>query len=140
MKIRFKKTDEAAILPTKGTPDAAGLDLYATADTIIPAHGRGIIPVGLTLAYCEKGYWLAIMMRSSKRFKQDLYTEGVIDSDYRGDLGVKVWNQGDTDQKIEKGERFAQLIPHLQPEVEISEGEIEQTERGENGIGSTGKF
>lgn len=140
MKIRFKRTHQDAVLPTKGTDFAAGMDLYSVEEIIIPPKGRAIIPVGLTLAYCEPGYWLMLAMRSSKRFKLDLYTEGIIDSDYRGDMGVKVWNQSDQIRVIEKGERFAQIVVIPQPGVEIEEGEIENTERGENGLGSTGRF
>lgn len=140
MKVKFLRTSDKAVMPKKGTPYAAGMDVTAIEKTLIPAKSFAVVPVGLTLAYCEEGYWISILMRSSKRFKQNLLTEGVIDSDYRGDLGVKVFNLGDVDQVIEDGERFAQLVVVPQPEVEIEEGEIEDTERGSGGMGSTGRF
>jgi len=139
--LKFKKTHPDAVLPKQGSKEAAGLDIFATEETIIPAKKQAQVPIGLQLADCPKGCWIEIRIRSSKGIKGLAVLAGTIDSDYRGDMGAFIYNTGDEDFVIEKGERFAQLVPHMLPEnVSVEWGEVTETERGQGGFGSTGKF
>ena len=144
MKLRIKKLDERAILPTYGTAQAAGADLYVLLDeTVTIAPGQTVmLPTGLAIAVPE-GYAGLIFARSgmaSKRHLAPANKVGVIDADYRGPLVVALHNHGSDFQTVEPGERVAQLaiVPVLMPEMELVE-ELEDTERGVGGFGSTGR-
>lgn len=119
--IQFKKLDESAIIPTKGTPSAVGYDLYALKDvTVVGGAGCVLIPTGIAVQLPEHTYG-RIAMRSGLAVKQHLsVSAGVIDIDYSGGLGVVVYCTkthnllGELDvhtYTIKKGEKFAQLIP-----------------------------
>jgi len=141
--IKFKKTHDDAKLPSVNnngweTGDS-GYDLFAVEDTTIPARGSAVVPVGLTLADITPGYWFRIEPRSGLGFKHGLQPHlGVIDNQYRGDLGVKLYNFSDTDAVIEKGKGCAQLVVYklLQPAVEWAD-EVSDTNRGADGFGSS---
>ena len=116
--------------------------------TVIPARGSAIVPNGLNLVIDEQDpYWMQIQLRSSKGFKYELVPHsGVVDAGYCGDLGVKIYNLGDKDVIIEKGERYAQITVHRKPEYQLEEIDDIQFEalkakqnRGTNGFGSSGK-
>ena len=143
MKLRIKKLDDRAILPTYGTAQAAGADLYVLLDEAVTiAPGQTVmLPTGLAIAVPE-GYAGLIFARSgmaSKRHLAPANKVGVIDADYRGPLMVALHNHGSVPQTVEPGERVAQLaiVPVLMPEMELVE-ELEDTERGVGGFGSTG--
>ena len=132
------------------TPGAAGIDLPATAnfeadDRLwrIPAFGNAVINTGVQVAIPE-GCYGQVVMRSGHGFKRNLHCHiGTIDSDYRGVIKVKVFNLSDVPQIIMAGERFAQLIIQRYERVELVRSssdlsEIDQTERGAGGFGSTG--
>lgn len=145
VKIDYKKTREDAILPTQGSAEAAGYDLYVpeySDDIEIPAHSTKIIDIGLSIAIPEY-YFGAIFARSGLATKQGLRPAncvGVIDSDYRGSICVALHNDTDIDKVIKGGERIAQLV--LLPCVEIQFDKkdfLENTERNDNSFGSTGK-
>ena len=143
MKLRIKKLDDRAILPTYGTAQAAGADLYVLLDEAVTiAPGQTVmLPTGLAIAVPE-GYAGLIFARSgmaSKRHLAPANKVGVIDADYRGPLVVALHNHGTVFQTVEPGERVAQLaiVPVLMPEMELVE-ELEDTERGVGGFGSTG--
>ena len=145
-RIKFLKTHPDAQLPkastigTIGTGDT-GYDLTAVESIIIPANGSKVAPVGLTLAYVEQGFWFRIEPRSGLGFKHSLQPHlGVIDNGYRGDLGVKLYNFSNIDVHIHKGDRIAQFVvyPLIQPECEWV-NEIVESDRGDNGFGSSGK-
>lgn len=145
VEVKFKKTDDNAILPRKAHPDPmtgdTGYDLFAVKDTVIPARSSAVVPVGITLAYLTPGYWFRIEPRSGLGFKHSLQPHlGVIDNPYRGDLGVKLYNFSDTDATIEAGKACAQfaLYQIVNSTVEWTE-EISETERGESGFGSSDK-
>src|SRR6056300_313294 len=107
--LRVKKLSPSAQLPTKGSPDSAGWDLKAAHDTIVPARGKSIIATDLSIAVPE-GCYGRIAPRSGLSWKK--HTDigaGVIDMDYRGPVGVVIFNHADTDLKIEVGDRVAQL-------------------------------
>ena len=142
--IRIKKMDEKAILPTYGSPEAAGADLYACLDhpvTIAPGE-TVFVPTGLAMEI-PKGCAGLIYARSSLGSKRGLAPAnkvGVIDSDYRGQVMVALHNHGKTAQTIDYGERIAQLVitPVFTPGF-VPVDELDDTQRGAGGFGSTGK-
>ena len=144
MQIKIKKLRENATIPTRGSASAAGYDLYACLDapvTVAP-HATAMIGTGLSIAVPE-GYFGAVFARSglaSKKGLRPANCEGVCDSDYRGEYIVALHNDGETERVIESGERIAQLvvIPYLAVEFDLVD-ELDETERGAGGFGSTGK-
>ena len=144
MKIEIKKLRDNAQVPTRGSEQAAGYDLYACIDeavTIRP-HTTEKIGTGLAIAVPD-GYFGAIFARSGLAAKQGLRPAncvGVADSDYRGEYIVALHNDTDSERVIEPQERIAQLVvmPYLSVEFEEKE-ELSETQRGEGGFGSTGK-
>ena len=142
--IRVKKLRENAILPTYGSEWAAGADLYACLDeeVVIPAGETRFIPTGLSMEV-PAGCAGLIYARSSMGTKRGLAPAnkvGVIDSDYRGEVKVVLYNHSKEDQTIVPGDRIAQLLitPVLQPVYEEAE-ELSDTSRGQGGFGSTGR-
>lgn len=144
MKLQFKKLYEDAIVPTRGSDQAAGYDLYAYAPNgkDINAGGTAMIGTGIAVAIPD-GYFGAIYARSgiaSKRGLRPANCVGVIDSDYRGELIVALHNDSNEHQAIDGGERIAQLVIQPYQSVELEEvPELSDTDRGEGGFGSTGK-
>lgn len=142
-RVRVKKLREAAQLPTYGSLEAAGADLYAClSEPMVIAPGEtGWIPTGLSLEV-PKGCAGLIYARSSLGVKRGLAPAnkvGVIDSDYRGEVNVVLFNQSKYPQTVEPGERIAQFIitPVLRPEYIEAEA-LTDTDRGIGGFGSTG--
>ena len=142
-KVEIKKVKENAKIPTYGTINAAGADLYACIEEemIFAPHETKLVPTGLSLAIPE-GYAGLIYARSgpaSKRHLAPANKVGVVDSDYRGEVMVALHNHSNEEQKIEAYERIAQFIitPYLKAEFEEVE-ELEESERGEGSFGSTG--
>ena len=142
--IRVKKLNPNAVLPTYGSAEAAGADLYACLETpvIIQPGETAWIPTGLSLEV-PKGCAGLIYARSSMGVKRGLAPAnkvGVIDSDYRGEIRVVLLNHGKTPQTVENGERVAQFLitPVFTPAYEEVD-ELTDTERGVGGFGSTGK-
>jgi len=142
--IRVKLLREGAKLPTYGTAEAAGADLYAcleTSVTIAPGE-TAFIPTGIALEV-PKGCAGLVYARSGLACKRGLAPAnkvGVIDSDYRGEITVVLHNHGQAAQTVENGERIAQLLitPVLQPVYEVSDV-LSDTVRNLGGFGSTGK-
>ena len=142
--IKVKKLRENAILPTYGSAEAAGADLYACleADVTIAPGKTAFIPTGLAMEL-PRGCAGLIYARSGLACKRGLAPAnkvGVIDSDYRGEFIVALHNHGDAEQTVSNGERIAQLIitPVLTPAYEET-GRLSDTDRGTGGFGSTGK-
>ena len=142
--IAVKKLRENAVLPTYGSAEAAGADLYACLDeTVAIAPGQTVfVPTGIALEV-PKGCAGLIYARSSMGAKRGLAPAnkvGVIDSDYRGEIMVALHNHGASAQQVAPGERIAQLLitPVLTPQYEQVE-ELSDTDRGAGGFGSTGK-
>lgn len=142
--IKVKKLYPDAQLPTRGSKEAAGYDLYAYVEKkiIIPPHSTIKIGTGLSFELPKFSFG-AIFPRSGLATKEGLRPAncvGVCDSDYRGEYIVAVHNDTDVSKVINPGERIAQLIlmpyiPMLFQEVD----ELSETARGEGGFGSTGK-
>ena len=145
MKIEIKKLNENAVVPTRGSEQAAGYDLYAATTepiTILP-HETVKVGPGLAIAVPD-GYFGAIFARSGLAAKQGLRPAncvGVADSDYRGEYIVALHNDTDFERTIAPKERIAQLVvmPYLAVEFE-EVAELSETARGEGGFGSTGKL
>ncbi len=142
--IRVKKLRENAIIPTFGSAEAAGADLYACLDeTVTVAPGESaFIPTGLSMEI-PKGCAGLIYARSGIACKRGLAPAnkvGVIDSDYRGEFIVVLHNHGKEPQTVCHGERIAQLVitPVLIPVYE-EVSELSDTARAQGGFGSTGK-
>ncbi len=142
--IRVKKLREGALLPTYGTTQAAGADLYACLEaplTIAPGE-TAWVPTGLALEVPEgcAGLVYARSGLATKRGLAPANKVGVIDSDYRGEITVVLYNHGSEAQTISSGERIAQLIitPVLTPAYTETD-RLSETLRGTGGFGSTGK-
>ncbi len=144
LKMNFKKLNENAITPTYGTEFSAGADLYACEGgevSINPGETK-LIHTGLSLEIPE-GYAGLIYARSGIATKRGLAPAnkvGVIDSDYRGEIMVSLYNHSSSVQTIADGERVAQLVITPFLKVEYNEvSDLSDTERGAGGFGSTGK-
>ena len=145
MSIKIKKLREGAIIPVRATDGSAGYDISALLDepVTIPAHGRGKLTTGLAIALPDNSCVALIYARSGLAIKHGIAPSncvGVIDSDYRGEIIVGLTNHGDEPYTIQSGERIAQMIiaPVLLPELIVCD-ELDDTERGGGGFGSTGR-
>ncbi len=143
-KIAVKKLDERAVLPTYGSPYAAGADLYALLEeelVIAPGETK-LVHTGLAMEIPE-GYAGLIYARSGLASKKGLAPAnkvGVVDADYRGEVMVALHNHSLTPQTIAGGERIAQLVVAPFLKAEFGEAaELSDTVRGAGGFGSTGK-
>ena len=144
MIVKIKKLNQNAVIPTRGSNQAAGYDLYACIKNPInvPSHSTEKIGTGLAIEIPE-GYFGGIFARSGLSTKQGLRPAncvGCCDSDYRGEYIVALHNDTNEDKIINPGERIAQLV--VMPYLAINFKEVEEltdTERGSGGFGSTGK-
>ncbi len=135
----FKKLDEQATLPTRGSEFAAGLDLYASQPITIPARGFANVNTGVAVAV-PLGFYGRIAPRSGLAVKFGIDTlAGVVDSDYRGEITCVLANHSDNDFVVNVGDRIAQFVIEaiILPTPEFTE-ELPQTARGTGGFGSTG--
>lgn len=143
MEIKLKKLDERAIIPTKGSAMAAGVDLYALDDATVAAGETVLVHTGIALAIPE-GYAGFIYARSGLATKRSLAPAnkvGVIDADYRGEIMVALHNHGSESACVMAGERVAQLVvaPFLNVTFSLTEM-LDETERADGGFGSTGRL
>ena len=143
--IKVKKLNEFAKLPTRGSSDAAGYDLYAATNQILDIAPHSTIKVGTGLSFeLPEGTFAAIFSFfciATKRGLRPANCVGVIDSDYRGPVIVALHNDTEELQFIEPGERIAQMI--LLPYIEMKFNEVDElsdTSRGDSGFGASGKF
>ncbi|XP_076285218.1 deoxyuridine 5'-triphosphate nucleotidohydrolase-like isoform X2 [Lasioglossum baleicum] len=138
--LKFAKMTDKAYAPMKGSKSAAGYDLRSAYEYTVPARGKELVKTDLQIEVPE-GTYGRIAPRSGLAWKNSIDVgAGVIDADYRGNVGVVLFNFGNEDFKISPGDRVAQLICEriVYPELEESEN-LDNTERGEGGFGSTGK-
>ena len=142
--IRVKTLRQGAKLPTYGSAEAAGADLYACleAPVAIAPGATAFIPTGIALEV-PRGCAGLIYARSGLACKRGLAPAnkvGVVDSDYRGEILVALHNHGQAEQTVETGERIAQFVitPVLTPAYTVAE-ELTDTARNAGGFGSTGK-
>lgn len=144
MQVRIKKVTDTAVIPTSGSKYSAGLDLCADMEqsVIIHSHEAKVFHTGLVFEI-PKGYYGAIYARSGLATRHGLRPTtcvSVIDCDYRGEVLVGIYNDSDEDQFIIPRERIAQMViqPYLPVEL-VEADELTETDRGENGFGSTGR-
>ncbi|MDE6666161.1 MAG: dUTP diphosphatase [Ruminococcus sp.] len=144
MKLKFKKLDEKAVIPSKATAGSAGFDIYACLDEPVTIESGEIkmIPTGLMAEPDCDDVALLIYARSGLASKYGVAlanSVGVVDSDYRGAWFIPLINHGKQPFTVEHGMRIAQLLPTkvLIPEIEICES-LSDTGRGEKGFGSSG--
>lgn len=141
MNLKVQKLDERAILPTYGSADAAGADLYALeAATLAPGETK-LIRTGLAMAIPQSygGFIFARSGLATKRGLAPANKVGVIDADYRGEVMVALYNQSPAAQAVEAGERIAQLVLLPCPQATFEEADtLPTTDRAAGGFGSTG--
>lgn len=142
-KIRIKRLNKLAIIPEYQTDGAAAVDLHASISGSIDIYSRKSIlfPTGLSIQI-PTGLCGIILPRSGLGYKKGLvlaHGVGVIDSDYRGEIGVPIWNRGSITRTVNPGDRIAQMlfIPVFKIMFEEVE-ELDSTIRGNGGFGSTG--
>lgn len=133
------KLDENAIMPTRAHDIDAGLDLYATYTQIVPGFGSAVFDTGVHVEI-PVGYAGMIKSKSGLNIKHNLTSEGVVDAGYTGTIFVKLYNHCSAAYIVQKGDKISQLVivPVLTPALEVVD-ELEETERGTNGFGSTGR-
>ena len=145
IKALSPKIGDAIPAPRFATPGSAAMDLCACldGDVTLKAGERQVLPTGIAIALPSADYVALICARSGLASKHGITMAngvGVIDSDYRGELRVALYNESDTDYVIHDGDRIAQLmvLPVVQPTLKFVE-ELNETERGAGGFGSTGR-
>ena len=144
MKIKIKSVNPFFKIPTVGSLYSAGSDLYAAEQTTIsiePGESK-LVHTGIAVEI-PKGYFGAIFARSGLATKQGLAPAnkvGVIDNDYRGEIMVMLHNHSKVERIVNPGDRIAQLviIPYIKAEFNLVD-ELDETDRGEGGFGSTGR-
>ena len=144
VKVLIKKLDPSVKLPEYKTSGASGMDLVAFLKSPINIKPKksSLIPTGLSVAFSED-YEIQIRPRSGLAAKNNisvLNTPGTIDSDYRGEIKIILFNHGKENFKINKNDRVAQMVltPIIKMELEEID-ELPETVRGDGGFGSTGK-
>ena len=145
MEIKIKKLRENAKIPSRATNGSAGMDLYACIDepiTLAPGQ-LAIVPTGIAIALPDNSCAAFLYARSGLGVKHGICLSngvGVIDSDYRGEICAGLCNVSDKPYTIEPVERVCQMViaPVLTPDV-VEVSELDDTDRGEGGFGSTGK-
>lgn len=139
--VKIKKLRPEAKLPLYGSADAAGADLCAADTVTIAPGGTVLVPTGLAMEI-PRGYGGFIFARSGLATKRGLAPAnkvGVIDSDYRGEVMVALYNQSKEPQTVEQGERIAQMVLLPAPQAVFTEVQtLEETQRAAGGFGSTG--
>ena len=145
VKVLVKKLDPSVKLPEYKTEGASGMDLIAFVDETINIKPKtsALIPTGISVAFSED-YEIQIRPRSGLAAKNNvsvLNTPGTIDSDYRGEIKVIIFNHSNNDFIVNNGDRIAQMIlaPIMKMELEEAKN-LPQTIRGKGGFGSTGKW
>ncbi|MBD1148671.1 MAG: deoxyuridine 5'-triphosphate nucleotidohydrolase [Pelagibacteraceae bacterium TMED201] len=144
VKVLIKKLSSEVQLPSYKTLGASGMDLMAFIKSSITVKPKtsSLIPTGLSIAFSED-YEVQIRPRSGLAAKNNisvLNTPGTIDSDYRGEIKVIIYNHGNNDFLINNGDRIAQMILMPVVKIELEEtNNLPETIRGKGGFGSTGK-
>jgi len=137
--VYIKKSEESAKTPTRANDSDAGYDLYSTQEGIIPAGGRRIVKTGISVAI-PPGFYGRVAPRSGLAVKRGIdVLAGVIDSGYRGEIGVVLQNLSDHHFEFSQGERIAQLILEQCNTIGwVEVEELEDSVRSDGGFGSTG--
>ena len=132
--------DEGAKMPTRAHADDAGLDLYSRENRVIYPHSSATFDTGV---HVEIPQWYVGMIKSKSglNVKYGLTSEGVLDCGYTGSIRVKLYNHSDEAYTVAAGDKISQLVimPIIAPELELVKAFGTETERGDNGFGSTGR-
>ena len=133
------KLDPGAYMPERAHALDAGYDLRTPKNASVLPYDSVTIDTGVHVAIPE-GYVGMLKSKSGLNMKRDLVGEGVVDAGYTGSIRVKLYNHGEQMRVFHKGDKITQLviIPIATPELELVD-ELEETERGDNGFGSTGR-
>ncbi|CAL0317740.1 unnamed protein product [Lupinus luteus] len=137
--LRVKKLSDKAVLPSRGSTLSAGYDLSSAVETKVPARGKALVATDLSISIPE-GTYARVAPRSGLTWKHSIDVgAGVIDADYRGPVGVILFNHSDVDFEVKVGDRVAQLIIEriVTPDV-VEVQDLDSTVRGAGGFGSTG--
>jgi len=157
MDLKYKYIDAASEeergqpkTPVKSTPKAAGYDLFASKPCVVPSKGKALVSTGLIMEIPDGTYGRIGKNRSNLAPRSGLAAKnfidvgaGVIDSDYRGEIKVLLFNFGDVDFEVKAGDRIAQMViemvaPTKLVKMDSAANSLSSTERGEKGFGSTG--
>lgn len=140
--ILFKRLSPDAVLPQFKSRNAAGADLYAINADVIPTGSQEVFPLGFRVAIPE-GYEIQVRPRSGLALKHGITvanSPGTVDSDFRGEMMIILINHGSEDYQVKAGDRIAQAVISAVPVAKFTEVEtLGETERGEDGFGSTGR-
>lgn len=142
MSLEISRLKENAIIPTRATPNSAGMDLYAAETATIHPGQRGVIGTGIAISLAP--WYVGLVCPRSGMALRDFITvlnaPGVIDPDYRGEVGVILVNLGDEPYLVRAGARIAQLVivPFASPRI-VEVDALSATQRGAGGFGSSGK-
>ena len=133
------KLDSGAFIPVRAHDTDAGADLRSPVDTSIPARGSCVIDTGVHIQL-PHGYVGMLKSKSGLNVKHGITSEGVIDEGYTGSIMVKLYNHSDEPYKIERGDKITQLVivPCEYVDFDLVD-DLEDSERGDDGFGSTGK-
>jgi len=131
--------DAGARMPERAHDTDAGLDLFSPEMVVIPARGSAVINTGVHLGIPE-GWCGLLVAKSGLNVKHGILSTGLIDASYTGAVVAKLYNDGDEDYTVELGDKITQLVllPCATPKL-VCVGSLENTERGNNGFGSTGR-
>ncbi len=132
--------DDGAFMPVRAHEHDGGLDLFSREDKVISPQSSYTFDTGVHMAI-EPGYGGMLISKSGLLKNFDLLSTGLIDADYTGSIGVTLCNNGNSMVNIKRGQKISQLVffPLITPELEVTDI-LEETERGANGFGSSGKF
>ena len=138
--VKIQKIKDNAVVPSYAHKGDAGVDLYSTEDYVLSPGNKILVSTGIKIAL-PIGYEAQVRPKSGLALKHGLSivnTPGTIDAGYRGEVGVIVINHGQDEYKIEKGNKIAQMVFNKIEEVNFEEsGDLDDTSRGEGGLGST---
>ena len=136
MRVKLKT---GAVMPERAHPTDAGLDLKSPVDVLVPLKGSVCIDTGVCVELPENTVGM-VKSRSGLNVKHGITCEGVIDVGYTGSIVVKLYNRTRNDYFVKRGDKIAQLVimPIVTPEIEVVD-ELDATDRGNNGFGSTGR-
>lgn len=131
--------DEGAKMPTRAHETDAGLDLYAREDAIIEAKDYCTFDTGVHVEIPE-GYVGFLKSKSGLNVKHSITSEGVIDAGYTGSIAVKLYNNGGWEYHVKAGDKISQLVilPYASVPLELVDS-LDDTDRGDNGFGSSGR-
>lgn len=139
-KLKVKKLVPYAKIPTKATEFSAGYDIFSVENVLIPRGQQKLIKTGIAIE-CPPGTYARIAPRSSLALKNGIHIgAGVVDPDYRGEIGVIMFNFGADDFEVHFGDKIAQIILEKFMNACVEEvQELSQSDRGSKGFGSSGK-